>query len=324
MRVLLTGASSYLGAETARELHARGDVVEVLQRRPSEIAAELGLTEHLADITDLAAMARAMGRVDRVIHLAAKVGVVGSYSEFHDTNVVGTQVVVATARDAEIDGLVYISSPSVAHIGTSLVGVPATPADPDHAHGHYAQTKAIAEQLVLKASTPEFPTVAIRPHLVWGPGDTQLVGRVVARAEARKLVLVGGGRALVDTTYISNAVDAIIAATDRVGLVRAEALIVSNGQPRTVAELFTAICDAARVPGPTRSIPRAVAYAGGAVSELVWKATGRRDDPPMTRFLAKQLGTAHWFDLANTREKLQWEPRVSLAEGFEELGGTYS
>jgi len=323
MRVLLTGASSYLGAQVARQLHTRGDAVTVLQRNPSEVATELSLTEYLADITDPAAVAQAMVRVDRVIHLAAKVGVVGSYREFHNTNVVGTNVVVTAAREAGVAGLVYISSPSVAHTGASLVGVPATPANPDHAQGHYARTKAIAEQFALRASTPEFPTVAIRPHLVWGPGDTQLVGRVLARAKAGRLVLVGGGRALVDTTYISNAVDAIIAATDRVGLVPAQAFIVSNGQPRTVAELFTSICDAAGVPGPTRSIPRSLAYAGGAVSELVWKVTGRLDDPPMTRFLATQLGTAHWFDLANTRAKLQWEPHVSLAAGFEQLAKTY-
>ena len=323
MRVLLTGASSYLGAEIARELHARGDVVKVLQRNPSEVAANLNLTEHLADITDLTAVAKAMTGVDRVIHLAAKVGVVGSYSEFHHTNVVGTQVVVTAAREASVAGLVYISSPSVAHTGACLVGVRATPAKPGQAEGHYARTKAIAEQFVLGSSTPEFPTVAIRPHLVWGPGDTQLVGRVLSRAKARRLVLVGGGRALVDTTYITNAVDATIAATDRVGPINAEAFIVSNGQPRTVAELFTTICEAAGVPGPTRSIPRSLAYAGGAVSELAWKVTGRLDDPPMTRFLATQLGTAHWFDLANTREKLQWEPRVSLATGFERLARTY-
>lgn len=320
MRVLLTGASSLLGAGVVRALTARGDEVVVLQRRPSPVAADLGLSEVLADLTDGEAVRRALAGTEAVIHLAARVGVVGTGQEFHRTNVVGTRNVLAAARaTAGVGRFVYISSPSVAHSGAALAGAGAGRADPSHAKGHYSRTKARAELDVLAADAPDFATIALRPHLIWGPGDTQLVGRIVERARSGRLALVGGGRPLVDTTYIDNAVDAVVAALDRAGAGHGEAFVVSNGEPRTVAELFERICLAAGQAPPRRSVPRPVAWAGGAVAEGVWRLAGRTDDPPMTRFLAVQLATAHWFDQRRVREVLRWEPRVSLAEGFVRL-----
>ena len=323
MKVLLTGSSSLLGAQTARRLAARGDTVVTLQRRPAEVAVELGLEEHLGDVTDPAAVARALAGTDAVIHLAARVGVVGSREDFFTTNVVGTRTVLAAAHGAGVGRFVFVSSPSVAHTGASIAGQGAQPADPRRARGEYSRSKALAEKEVLAADAEGFATVAVRPHLVWGPGDTQLVGRIVERAREGRLGLVAGGRALIDTTYIDNAADALVAAADRAEVAHGGAFIVSNGQPRTVEEMVTAICAAAGVPGPSLSVPKPVAWLGGAVAETVWKAARRDDDPPMTRFLAGQLGTAHWFDLRETRRVLQWSPQVGLDEGFERLRAFY-
>ncbi len=319
MRVLLTGGSSLLGAGVARALHARGDDVVVLQRRPAAVAAELGLAEHLADLNDADAVGRAMEGVEAVIHLAARVGVVGSASQFHEANVSGTRTVLDAARAHRVSRFVFISSPSVAHSGSALAGTGADPADPSRAKGHYSRSKAQAELDVLAADGPGFATIAIRPHLIWGPGDTQLVGRIVDRARSGRLALVGGGRALIDTTYIDNAVDAVVAALDHAQDGHGQAFVVSNGEPRTVAELVERICSAGGVEAPTRSVPRSVAWAGGAVAEGLWWVGRRTDDPPMTRFLASQLATAHWFDQRRVREVLQWAPRVSLEEGFARL-----
>jgi nucleoside-diphosphate-sugar epimerase len=319
MRVLLTGGSSLLGAGVARALHARGDDVVVLQRRPAAVAAELGLAEHLADLNDAAAVGRAMEGVEAVIHLAARVGVVGSAAQFHQANVSGTRSVLDAARAHRVSRFVFISSPSVAHSGSALAGTGADPADPSRAKGHYSRSKAQAELDVLAADGPGFATIAIRPHLIWGPGDTQLVGRIVDRARSGRLALVAGGRALVDTTYIDNAVDAVVAALDHAQDGHGQAFVVSNGEPRTVAELVERICSAGGVEAPTRSVPRSVAWAGGAVAEGLWRVGRRTDDPPMTRFLASQLATAHWFDQRRVREVLQWVPRVSLEDGFARL-----
>ncbi len=193
----------------------------------------------------------------------------------------------------------------------------AAPADPDRAHGPYARSKAVAERMAL--ATHGLPVVAIRPHLVWGPGDTQLVGRIVERARSGRLAVVGAGAALVDTTYVDNAVSALVAALDRAPALAGQAYVVSNGEPRPIGELVARICAAAGVPAPTRHVPYQVARLGGAVVEGVWAALRREDDPPMTRFLAEQLATAHWFDLRETRAALGWEPAVTLDEGFARL-----
>jgi nucleoside-diphosphate-sugar epimerase len=321
--VLVTGASGMLGSATARALAARGDQVTVLQRRP----AGLGLPEVLGDIADPAAVRRAVAGQDAVVHLAAKVNITGAWPGYQRANIVGTAALVAACRDAGVPGLVHVSSPSVAHAGDSLVGAPAGVADPAGARGAYARSKARGEQIALAADGAGLAVVAIRPHLVWGPGDPQLIERVVARARAGRLFTVGSGAALIDSTYVDNAVDALVAALDRCTAAHGQALVVSNGEPRPVAELFDSICAAAGVPGPERRVPVGVAYAAGVAAEAVWavraRIRGREEDPPLTRFLAGQLSTAHWFDQRHTREVLGWAPRISLDEGFAQLETWY-
>lgn len=320
MKVLVTGASSMLGSAVAGCLAARGDDVTVLQRRPSG----LPYREVLADVADAGAVRAALAGHEAVVHLAAKVDIHGPYREFARVNIDGTRAVVEACRRAGVRRLVHVSTPSVAHGGASLVGASAGPADPDRARGHYARSKAVAELLALAAdAAPDGPaTIVVRPHLVWGPGDTQLVGRIIARARAGRLPVVGSGAALIDTTYVSNAADALVAALDRCEPARGNALVVSNGEPRPVAELLAAICRAVGVPPPRRAVPSSLARQAGAVVEAAWTVLPvlrRAGEPPMTRFLAEQLSTAHWFDQRRTREVLGWAPRVDLDAGFAAL-----
>lgn len=322
MRVLVTGGRSMIGAGVAGALAARGDEVVLFQRNGSGLPYD----EVLGDVTDPAAVAGAVRDVEAVVHLAARVAVTGSWSEFLRTNVTGTEILLDAAVAAGVTRFVHVSSPSVAHAGEPLVGAGNDPADPDRARGHYARSKALAERAALDRDGDGFAVVAVRPHLVWGPGDTQLVGRIVERARAGRLPLVGGGAALVDTTYVDNAVDALVAALDRAPAaeVHGRAFVVSNGQPRTVAELWSRIARAAGAPDPTRAVPFGPAHAAGAVVERAWARAGRPGDPPLTAFLVEQAGTAHWFDQRETRRALQWAPRVRLEEGLARLAASYA
>jgi 2-alkyl-3-oxoalkanoate reductase len=320
VRVLVTGASGMLGRATVQALLIRGDDVTVLQRRP----AGLPCREVLGDVADAEVVARATAGQDAVLHLAAKVDVTGPWAEYARANVAGTRVVVGACRTAGVGRLVHVSSPSVAHAGAALAGVGAEPADPARARGAYARSKAMAERLALTADSPALAVLAVRPHLVWGPGDPQLVGRIVARARAGRLPLVASGAALVDTTYVDNAAAALVAAVDACGPVHGEPLVVSNGEPRPVGEVLARLCRAAGVPAPRRSVPFPVAWAAGAAVEAVWALTGRRDTPPVTRFLAGQLATAHWFDQRRTRTALGWAPHVRLDDGFARLAAWYA
>lgn len=320
MRVLVTGASGMLGGAVARALLRRGEDVTVLQRHPSGLPCR----EVLGDVADPDAVARAAAGQDAVIHLAAKVDLAGRWAAYERVNVEGTRRIVEACRAYGVGRLVHVSSPSVAHAGVSLVGAPAAPADPRSARGTYARSKAMAERLALAGDGPGLAVVAVRPHLVWGPGDTQLVGRVVERARAGRLVVVGSGAALIDTTYVTNAADALVAALDRCQAAHGEALVVSNGEPRPVSEIVARLCLAAGVPPPRRRVPLRVAWAGGAALEAAQGLLGRPAEPPMTRFLAEQLATAHWFDQRRTRALLAWTPAVSLDEGFARVAAAYS
>jgi 2-alkyl-3-oxoalkanoate reductase len=322
VKVLVTGASGMLGSATARALAARGDRVTVLQRRP----AGLGLPEVLADVADAETVRRAVAGHDAVVHLAAKVDVTGPWAAYARANIAGTRAVVAACRAAGVERLVHVSTPSVAHAGNSLVGAGAAPADPVRARGAYARSKAVAEQIALDANGDGLAVAAIRPHLVWGPGDPQLVSRVVARARAGRLLLVGSGAVLMDSTYVDNAADALLAALDRCPEAAGEPLVVTNGEPRPVAELLAGICAAAGVRAPSLRIPRGPAYTAGWLVEGLWAVRARAGvtgDPPMTRFVVEQLSTAHWFDQRRTRELLRWRPTVSLEEGFEALASWF-
>ncbi|MFB0901977.1 MAG: NAD-dependent epimerase/dehydratase family protein [Acidimicrobiales bacterium] len=319
MRVLVTGASGMLGRAVAQTIGRNGHTVTVLQRRPSG----LDYAEIQGDITDQQVVRSAVKDQQAVIHLAARVSPAGRWRDFADVNIGGTSNLINASQQAGVTRFVYVSSPSVASSGKAHIGESALPADPASTRSYYARSKAEAEQLVLARAGGEMAVTAVRPHLVWGPGDEQLVARVVRRATSGSLRLIGSGAALVDSTYVDNAADALAAALDQAPAIDGQALVISNGEPRPVTELLRGLCDAAGFELPMRCVPTWAAKAGGALVEAVWAAGRLTTDPPMTRFLAEQLSTAHWYDQRLTRELLDWTPTVSIDDGLARLADWY-
>ncbi len=326
--VLVTGGGGFLGKAIVHKLVARGDSVTSFARGSYPELEALGARVVRGDLADAEAVLRAARGCDAIVHVAALPGVWGPYERFHSANVLGTRHVLAACRALGIERLVHTSTPSVVHAGGDLEGVDNTAPYPDHYESPYPETKAIAEREVLAANGEQLDsggvlaTVALRPHLVWGPGDNHLVPRIVSRARAGKLRLVGGGVAKVDTVYVDNAADAHLCALDRIGPgapCAGKAYFVTNEEPRPQSAIIGSILRAHGLPPCERSIAPSVAWLAGAAMEAYWRLTGRDDEPLMTRFVAKQLATSHWYDTRATRDELGYRPAISLDEGFERL-----
>ena len=324
MRVLVTGGSGLLGRATIAALAARGHEVVALQRRRS---AEIACEQVLGDICDANVVAAAAAGCDAVIHGAARVGVVGSRAEFHRVNVGGTEAVVAACREAGVERLVVISSPSVGYESVPTVGAGASAAiTTRHDRSWYSESKGEAELVALAANAPALAVTAIRPHAIWGPGDTQLIGRIVERARAGRLFVVGGGTALIDTTYVDNAADALVAAVEHVtpaSELAGRAFVISNGEPLPVRVLLERICEAAGAPPPRRDVPLPLAREMAGIVERLWARARPDAEPPATRFLVDQLALAHWFDPRPFRDATGWRPAVSVVEGMRRLAASY-
>jgi nucleoside-diphosphate-sugar epimerase len=279
------------------------------------------------DLADRDAVLAAAQGCRAIFHNGAKAGAWGSRDSYHQANVVGTGNVLEACRAHGIERLVYTSTPSVTHRATRPVagGTADTVPYGDGFKAHYASTKAIAEKLVLAANDARLATVALRPRLIWGPGDAQLLPRLVQRARAGRLRLVGGGDNLVDTTYIDNAAQAhfdAFAALAPGAACAGRAYFISNGDPRPMREIVNGLLRAAGAPEVTKTLPFPAAYAIGALCEAAWTVLPLRGEPPLTRFLAEQLATTHWYDMGPALRDFGYVPRVSIDEGLRRLAAS--
>lgn len=324
MRILVTGGAGFLGQALCRGLVERGHRVVSFQRRHCPALAMMGVDQVQGDLVDAHAIAGAVAGVDAVFHNAAKAGAWGSYASYHHANVVGTRHVLDACRAQGIARLVYTSTPSVTHRATHPVeglGADQVPYGEDF-QAPYAATKAIAEKLVLAANDAQLATVALRPRLIWGPGDHQILPRLVARARSGRLRLVGDGRNRVDTTYIDNAAQAHFDAFEHLAPGAAcagKAYFISNGEPWPMREVLDALLAATGTPPVRKTLSFKAAYRIGATCEALWKLLPLKGEPPLTRFLAEQLCTPHWYSMEPARRDFGYVPRVSMAEGLARL-----
>jgi nucleoside-diphosphate-sugar epimerase len=322
MKALVTGGGGFLGGAIVRMLHERGDQVRSFSRGNYPALTALGVEQVQGDLGDQAAVSAAANGCGTVFHVAAKAGVWGSYADFHRANVTGTANVLEACRANGIRKLVYTSSPSVVFDGSDVEGGDESLPYPSSYEAHYPRTKALAEQMVLAADSPGLATVSLRPHLIWGPWDNHLVPRILARGRAGRLRRIGERPNLVDTVYVDNAARAHLLAADRLepgSPPAGRAYFISNGQPIPLWEMVNRILAAADIPPVTRGISPGLAYTAGCICEALWGLLRLPGEPPMTRFVAHELASAHWFDISAARRDLGYRPEVSIDEGLLRL-----
>lgn len=321
-KAVVTGGGGFIGKALVCALVARGIEVTVVGRSRYPDLDALGVRCLRGDIRDPYVLDQALTGCDTVFHTAAKAGVWGLREEYFSINLTGTTQVIAACRKKGITRLVYTSTPSVVFAQHDLEGADESTPYASNPLCHYAASKILAEQEILRANGHGIQTIAIRPHLVWGPGDQHLIPRLLTRGRKRALKIVGAGTNRVDITYIDNVVHAHLLAADNLvstGSASGHAFFI--GQERPVAlwpwinDLFVRL----GVPSVRKSIPLPLALTVGAVMEGAYLALGRTDEPQMTRFLAYQLAKSHWFSHRKAEQLLGYRPIVSIESGLNKL-----
>ena len=319
MKILVTGGGGFVGGYIVERLLARGYAVRSIGRSPQPELVAKGVEVVCGDLTDATAVSAACEGVDAVFHVAARAGVWGSWESFYGPNVIGTRNVLSACRKWQVKRLVYTSTPSVVFNGDSIRG-----GDESLPYGknwlcHYAETKALAEQEALAANSEKLQVVALRPHLIFGPGDPHLLPRVIESVKAGRLRIVGDGSAKVDVSYVGNVADAHLDAFDALerGKGAGQAYFISQGEPVDLWPWLNSILEGLGQPPLTQKIPLPLAYGIGALCEGAWKVLRRRTDPPITRFVAVELAKDHYFDIRKAQHALGYRPRVPMNEALK-------
>jgi nucleoside-diphosphate-sugar epimerase len=318
--VLVTGGGGFLGSAIVRLLISRGETVRSLSRGRYPELKRMGVEHICADLADRKAVRRACQGVEAVFHVAAKFGTWGRYEAFYQANTQATRNLLSACREVGVSRLIYTSSPSVVFDGRDMRGVDESVPYPARFEGPYAQTKALAEQAVLQAARDGLPAIALRPHLIWGPGGLHLIERILSRA--KRLRIVGDGVNKVDTIYVDNAAWAHVLAEE--GLkhhpeLSGRTYFVSQDQPIAFARMLNDILAAGGLPPITRKVSPTLARLAAVLCEGIYKSLGIESEPPITRFQVDAMATDHWFDISAIKRDLGYAPVVSTAEGLQRL-----
>lgn len=322
---LVTGGSGFLGRAIVKQLLAKGVKVHILSRGNYPDLEKAGCKVFRGEISDEKSITEAAEGCDLIFHTAAKAGVEEPYSEYERINYRGTLAVIEACKKLGIKKLIYTSTPSVVVGMAGIKNGNESLAYPEHT-AYYPKTKTMAEQAVLVANGSDLLTVALRPHLMWGPGDTNLVPRLVKRARAGKMKFVGDGKNIVDTTFIDNAAEAHILAAEHLeegAACAGKAYFITNGEPTPISEITNKLIGAAGCGPVTATIPFQLAYYVGAAIEWAYKTFQIKGEQPITPWMACELAHDHWFNIEAAKRDFGYTPKVSIEEGLKILAEHY-
>lgn len=322
MRVLVTGGTGFLGRHLVHTLLDQGHRVRVLGRNPLACRelASLGVDVRQADIRDADAVTSACDGVDAVFHVAALSAAWGRAGDFYTTNVVGTRHVLAGCRTHRVGRLIHVSSPSVIFDGTDLHEVTEAAPYARRCLAEYPRSKQRAERLVHRAMREGLATVIIRPKAIFGPGDGELLPKLLAIAREGRLPQVGAGQNRVDLTYVDNVVHALLLALTAPRAV-GHTYTITNGEHVPLWPLIRTVLRRADIDDRLRALPYRVVYGMAVGLEMLAAVTGR--EPRLTRYTVALLGRTQTYDIGAARDELGYEPIVSVGEGLERTLSQY-
>ncbi len=319
MTVLVTGGGGFLARYIVEQLLARGDTVRSFARGDYPELTAIGVECVRGDLRNADDVQAACKDIDTVFHVASLAAIWGKYQTFYDINVTGTENIIAGCRANGIGKLVYTSTPSVVFPMGDLEGVDESQPYPDKYLAHYPATKMLAEKAVLQANDESLATCALRPHIIWGPRDNHIIPLLTERAKTGKLVRVGEGKNLVDLTYVENGAQAHLQAADHLApgsAVAGKAYFISDGKPANMWNWIDDLLTRLGLPLPTKHISASTAVRLGGIMECIYKLFPFLGEPRLTRFIASNFATSHYFDITRAREDFGYDPQVDNEEGL--------
>jgi len=279
-----------------------------------QIACDIG------DIEKLEKLSSQLEEVETIFHIAAKVAMWGKYQDFYQANFLGTKTLLESAKRLGVGKFIYTSSPSVVANGKDLLGVDESQPYPEHYEADYPATKALAEKLVLSENSKNLKSVSLRPHLIYGPGDTNLIPTIVKKARTGRLVQVGMGENLSDFSYIDDVVEAHLLAEKALAdnqNAAGRAYFVTAGDPVPLWDFIAQLLKIYRLPPIKRKISFKLAYRLAYLAEGLGRLINR--EPFLTRFLVSEMATSHFFNINSARDQLKYTPKFKVFEGLEKV-----
>jgi len=322
--IAVTGGSGFLGKEICFLLKDKGYKVKSLSRKKCKELEEKGIKSISCDITDRRCLSEALKGTHAVIHTAAKAGIWGRDEDFYRTNVEGTKNLIEACQENAIEHCVYTSSPSVCFNGDDIKGADESIPYASKKLCSYAHSKQLAEAFVLDSTKhTSLKATAIRPHLIWGPGDPHFLPRLKEKSLSGKLFQIGRGDNFVDIIYVKNAAEAHIGALEKLfqnNNLRGQAYFIGQEEAVNLWDFLNKLLKASSLPSIKKKLPFSLAYAAGVLNEKIFKALKIYDkEPRITPFLALQLGKSHYFNHQKARSDFDYKPSIMTGEGLKLL-----
>ncbi len=326
IKILVTGGGGFVGLALVRRLVESGYEVASFSRAVYKEHQALGVRSIQGNICNETDIEEACKGMDAVFHVAACVGIWGDYKTFYDINVLGTYKLIEACKKNGVQKLIFTSSASVVFNGSDLINVDETIGYPRKIFSNYASTKARAEQLVLNANSDALKTISLRPHLIWGPGDTQLIPKIIRRAKSGRFRKIGSRDVLIDTVYIDNLIDAQIMALEKIENeeVNGRAFFITNGEPVPTWDFINAILKSVELQAISKKIPKSLAWIIAWILEKMHLLFHIKQAPFITRFMIEEICTSHWFDISGAKRLLDYSPKVDFQEGIRKFRASQS
>lgn len=323
MKVFITGGGGFLGSYICSELFENDEVIS-FSRNTYPMLESMGIKQIQGDLAYYSDVENAMRGCVAVFHVAAKAGIWGEEKEYYETNVIGTQNIIKACQNLKVKYLIYTSSPSVIFQGKKIEGQSENDLNyPQEFLATYPKTKAMAEKMILAANSENLKTVALRPHLIWGPGDEHFLPRLKEKKKQNKLRLIGKGEALIDHVYVENASYAHVLALREMQKQNpklcGKAYFITQNNPVSVLRFVNMLLNAMGEEEVKEFIPEKTAYFIASIMEKTYRLLKIKKEPALTRFMVEQLAKSHYFDGSAAKNDFGYEPIISTQIGLDRL-----